>query len=323
MTDIYSCWYNPLSIGNNLTLRGDGRAARASGYTIRELGINLDAGLRCPFIPSIILVTHGHCDHCNELPVNMIGTKPNIPILIPVGTKEKFVTYVRTLFQLTTNSIPTKSNNLIENSTHTKNNNYIEMKDGDTYTYVYGNREYIIEAFSMDHSVPCIGFGISECRKKLKEEYVGKKLNYNELRKQGIDITELHVIPQLCYLGDTHISFFKNEKVFNYPTIITECSFLYDGEEELANKKKHVHWNDLKPYTMKHPNVNFVLTHFSTRYSIEDIRSFFIKQKCSNVIPYRCEEIKKKPENSWLYNLIFIPYSWLYTLIFINSKKLK
>lgn len=50
-----------------------------------------------------------------------------------------------------------------------------------------------------------------------------------------------------------------------------------------AKSKKHMHWNNLKPYIVAHPDITFVLGHFSTRYKPSEIRTFFDSQNLPNI----------------------------------------
>ena len=45
-----------------------------------------------------------------------------------------------------------------------------------------------------------------------------------------------------------------------------------DGEEEIASKKNHIYWTHLKPYVLQHPEITFILFHFSLKYKDEEIK---------------------------------------------------
>ena len=65
----------------------------------------------------------------------------------------------------------------------------------------------------------------------------GKEIK--KLKDSGEDITYVVSIPLFCYIGDTTETVFKNENIFNYPTIITECTFIYPEHMEEADENKH------------------------------------------------------------------------------------
>jgi ribonuclease Z len=295
MTQLYDCWDDTLQITQTMTLKGDGRAARASGYYVKELEMCLDAGLRCRFSPKIILITHGHTDHCSEIPLILTGIDTSVPILIPKGTLKDFEIYVNTLMKLSGSKSSIKRN-------------FIEVEGGSVFNYKYGNTKYKIKVYDMDHSVSCVGYGIVEEKKKLDEQYVGQDIG--ALARSGVQVNKIVESPILLYLGDTHISFFdKYTDIFDYKVMITECSFLMSDEIDMANDKMHVHWEKLEPYIRDHPNVKFILTHFSMRYKIDEIIEFFSSKVYSNMIPYKCQnkgEVERQTWKEWAFSWMHV-----------------
>ena len=65
--------------------------------------------------------------------------------------------------------------------------------------------------------------------------------------------------------------------------IFIECTFLFDDDFELASQKKHIHWKELKPHILAHPDTLFMLFHFSQRYDDEELAAFFEKEAVDNV----------------------------------------
>ena len=144
----------------------------------------------------------------------------------------------------------------------------------------------VIECF---HTVPSVGYLFYEKRNKLKEEY--KNLNGTELaalKKQNVQVVEQVLIPLFAFLGDTvPIVFEKYPQLFEFPFVITECTFLY-GEQ--ADDKGHTCWNGLQPFIEAHPECTFVLVHWSCSHKNEEIRDFFKKRALPNAIPFGVEE---------------------------------
>ena len=67
--------------------------------------------------------------------------------------------------------------------------------------YIKKNK-FNLEIFQCFHQVPCVGYGVSEVRKKLKEEYTklsGREIG--ELRKKGVEVNYECNAKFLCYLG--------------------------------------------------------------------------------------------------------------------------
>jgi ribonuclease Z len=66
-----------------------------------------------------------------------------------------------------------------------------------------------------------------------------------KLRREGHELNEIYYHPLFVYMGDTHIDVFKkNPFIFNYPTIIVECTFLGDDPElkQRAERDGHIIW---------------------------------------------------------------------------------
>jgi hypothetical protein len=135
----------------------------------------------------------------------------------------------------------------------------------------------LVETVSADHTIPTVVYGFSCIRDKLDPKYSGlsgKELG--ALRKEGICITSELIEKKFCYVLDTSIKILSDSPfLLEYPIIIIECTFLFDEELPLANLKKHIHWQELKPYIISNPKSLFILTHFSMRYKDIEIDSFF------------------------------------------------
>ena len=130
------------------------------------------------------------------------------------------------------------------------------------------NHDWKIDIIRCHHSVPTDGFGFSELRKKLKDEYKGmEKEDIIRLKREGVELTELVEYPQFCYLGDTTHKVLENDILLKFPVIMIECTFLEYEYIREAKKKKHINWYNLEPYIREHPEIQFILYHFSARYN--------------------------------------------------------
>ena len=104
------------------------------------------------------------------------------------------------------------------------------------------------------------------------------------MKLSGIEITNTIEVPQFCYMGDTDERIFTNPIIQKYPTIIVECTFLYDEHLKNAQKDKHMHWSKLKPFIEIYTDITFILIHFSSRYSDDEINDFFKDKKLENML---------------------------------------
>lgn len=158
--------------------------------------------------------------------------------------------------------------------------------------------QYRVDIFKCYHSVPCIGYGFSECRKKLKTQYKDYKgSELGKLRKQGVEISQDVLIKLFVYLGDTSIDVFDQSMILSYPYVIVECTFLFDGDgiEDRCKRDGHIVWKQLQPIIIENPHTIFILIHFSLRYSQQQIIDFFEKEKrqkminLQNVVVFACK----------------------------------
>jgi ribonuclease Z len=266
-------WDYEYKLNNGLTLKGHSRSGERTCFFIPELSTYLDAGLQGTSPPHLILLTHGHCDHSHALPMMNINNN-NSTILYVLNKTAKYTDdYITSLHQLNKGGQYYGQSGL-----ETRPVEYNQQ-----YPVTIKKRNYQIETFKCYHSVPCVGYGITEIRQKLKEEYselTGKEIG--KLRREGIEINCNKQYPLIAYIGDTTIKVLEdinNKNVFNYPYIIIESTFILPDQIDLAIKNKHIHWQQLIPYVVNHPEITFILIHFSPRYRDQEIIDFFENEK--------------------------------------------
>ncbi len=267
----------PLPNTSNLTLRGYSRGGERTGFFISELKTFIDGGVRSNLIGDRILVTHCHSDHCMALPMLMTGMPKGhkVDIIVPQENEKGFEEYLKSAYYLFRNKFGDFDQRAIVRGWSPN----MELKISK------GNSIFIMKSYKLDHSVPTLGYGIFEMRKKIKAEHVGKSpKELVELRKQHQIIDEELAFPQVVFVFDSSIKvFFENPELLTFPNIVVECTFLKPEDQELAEESKHIHWDHLKSFVESNPNVLFILTHFSMRYTMAEIYSFFHVCPFSNV----------------------------------------
>jgi ribonuclease Z len=265
-------WNDILTIKKyNLTIKGHSRGSEKTGFYIPQLKLFFDAGVQSYFEPEYIFITHGHTDHSFALPMLLTGIKTNPSIYVPTEFQILFRNFVNATYQLSEGKTDVMSEYPIIG---VKENDIIKLKNN-----------YSIKVYDLEHCMICRGYGLSVSKQKLKYEY--SKLSKDEiieLKKKKMEISENVNEKILVYLTDTKPVFYKYPELFEYPYIITECTFMKDNEIEVAKKAGHTHWIDLKPIIETHPSITFVIIHMSMRYSREEIDIFFNEQKLSNII---------------------------------------
>jgi len=239
-----------------------------------------DAGVRTHQTPNHILITHCHCDHSFELPTILAGDWKNpTNIYTPVDPKI-IINFIHSSFTLMNNGKKKSPPFTVH-----------QVKPGDTFHFTEGKKNFEVEVFQCYHTVDTVGYGISEIRNKLKEEFMGKEgRELAALKKEGIDICYPEKVSNITYLCDTSIDVFNNSKIFDYTHIMVECTILFEDQKESAYKNGHIYWGDLLPIVKSHPENQFILIHFSTRYSDDEIVSFFESEmkthSIDNVFPW-------------------------------------
>ncbi|CAF3296966.1 unnamed protein product [Rotaria socialis] len=276
-------WKFPISIGS-YTLIGRSRAADATSLFIPELDMLLDCGcLVTGSLPLYIFITHAHADHCLDITRLLNKSRPP-QVYLPVSAVQPMKDFIEKCQILR----PAGRNNSDPNQM-ISNCELICVQHEDLLSF---RKRMKVRVFEMDHSVPCCGYGFYENRNKLKKEY--EHLRSNEIANmrranKDLEVCEERLVPLFAFMGDTTAIIFEryHRELFQFPLIIVECSFI-DNERhaERACDVKHVIWDDLQPFVLQHPEIIFVLIHFSHQYRSKEIRDFFRNLNLPNVVPF-------------------------------------
>lgn len=98
-------------------------------------------------------------------------------------------------------------------------------------------------------------------------------MRLSQFIRDGIDIYDYIKVPIFAYTGDTTIDGLLRNKMFlRAEVLVTECTYLNDVTETIANRHGHIHVNELRRIQDKISGT-LVLCHFSPRYDIEYIKS--------------------------------------------------
>jgi ribonuclease Z len=271
------------------TIKGFSVAALRTNFFIKELNIMLDAGLSSPYCPEHIFITHGHADHTANLPFHLYNKKENVKIQVysPKEIVQPIKEYIESAYILSSDVDFLNLGIKREELYLYKYYEGVGVSPKQIINFTIKNKKFEVEVINCHHSVPCVGYGFSEKRQKLKDEFKtlqGKEIG--ELRKKGIDIYYEADFPFLLFLGDTSKEIFLNESLNKYPVIMIECTFIADEDYDQAEKTLHIHWKDLEIYIQSHPNQIFILYHFSQRYKKKELVEFFSKKDYKNIVTW-------------------------------------
>ena len=266
--------------GDNNFLVGYSWAALRTNFVVSRLVF--DAGLSYPGSSDYIFLTHGHSDHSASLYFHTLGQiaeGKKRTIFLPEEIKPQIDALLRITFEVSNPGIPWDAESARFQTVGVRT--YTEEGERTFFDIEHNGKPHRAFVYENDHSVPCRSFGFKELQKKLKPEYesfvkAGRGKELGELRKGGVVIENITWVPRFCYIGDTTERVFElNPEIFEYKSIIIECTFLLDEDLEQAALTKHCHWRTLRPIIEEHPETTFVLYHFSMRYKPEQIAEFF------------------------------------------------
>jgi ribonuclease Z len=124
------------------------------------------------------------------------------------------------------------------------------------------------------HRVPTVGYLFSEIKRKLKDEFLGLPgEEIAAMRSKGVEVTRREETPLLAYPGDCGPAIFEAApELFQARVLLIECSFLSPEDRDRARDYEHLHLQDFLERAALFQNEVIVLTHFSQRNRVAEIR---------------------------------------------------
>jgi ribonuclease Z len=124
------------------------------------------------------------------------------------------------------------------------------------------------------HRVPTVGYLFSEIKRKLRDEFLGLPgEEIAAMRSKGVEVTRREETPLLAYPGDCGPAIFEAAPVlFQARVLLIECSFLKPEDRDRARDYEHLHLQDFLERAALFQNEVIVLTHFSQRDRVAEIR---------------------------------------------------
>jgi ribonuclease Z len=245
------------------TVEGYSRAAVQSCWRVPELKVLFDLGIQpWDFMGTpTALVTHAHLDHLAALPVyvsrrRMMKMDPPT-IYMPESAVAASEKLLKVFAQLDRGSMPCE---------------IVGLREGDEIDL---SRELVVSVLPTRHTIPSLGFLISERRHKLKPEFhhlSGPEIR--ELKLRGVAITDEIRVPLIGYTGDTSPpGLDNNPEFFTARILITEMTFVApEHRKDKIHKHGHMHLDDFVERRDRFENEVIIAAHFSTRYSDPQIR---------------------------------------------------
>jgi len=209
---------------------------------------------------STVCVSHGHLDHMAGLAHfasrRRLAALPSARVFVPAETSAHVAQWVDACEKL--EGIPYGLD-------------VVAVSPGDRIPL---RNDLALTVLPGRHRVPTVGFLFSEVRQKLLDELAGKDgAEIAALRASGAAVTRREEIPLLAYPGDCGEEIFDAcPELFRARVLLLECSFLLPEDRERAREYAHIHLDDILARADRFENEAVVLTHFSQRYSPDEIR---------------------------------------------------
>ncbi|XP_066329856.1 nuclear ribonuclease Z-like isoform X2 [Miscanthus floridulus] len=199
-----------------------------------SLNLVFDIGRCPPFAVSqdFLFVSHAHMDHIGGLPMYVAtrGRKRMRPptVFVPACLAD----LVRRLFDV---------HRAMDQSD--LDHKLVPLEVEEEYQLT---KDLRVRAFRTYHVVPSQGYVIYKVKQKLKDQYAGlpgKELS--NLRKSGVEITNVESTPEIAFSGDTMSDFIldpDNADVLKAKILVVESTFIDDSKSiEDAREKGHIH----------------------------------------------------------------------------------
>ncbi|HYR28368.1 MAG TPA: MBL fold metallo-hydrolase [Thermoanaerobaculia bacterium] len=247
---------------DHFLLEGRSRAGHETVFRIKDLGVALDIG-RCPdyVVPMPqVFVTHMHLDHAAGVPFyagqRHLQKLDGGTVYVPSEAAEDVRELLRIQEKLTGADFE------------------IEIRGVANGEEIRFGRTHLVRGHTAPHRVAARGYEFIERRHRLRDEFAGaSQEELTQLRRERVAVDEEYRWPILFYTGDTDRGLLERcEALFKAEVLMIECSFLADGHQDRAARYRHIHIDDIADFAERFENRLIVLTHFSRRYSREQIR---------------------------------------------------
>lgn len=134
---------------------------------------------------------------------------------------------------------------------------------------------HVVTPFRSPHRTICQGYTVSRVTRKLLPGLAGA--SQEEIRARvarGEAVSEVRETPEVVFSGDAMIEIVDREPaVRRARLLILECTFLDDRVPvHRARGSGHIHLDELVARADVFENEAILLTHFSARYTVEEIR---------------------------------------------------
>lgn len=240
-----------------------------TAISMPELSLSFDVAQGYPYLLNLkhFFISHGHLDHAAGIPY-IISQKA-------MNSQDPAKFYMPTSLVEPMDQIM-KIWEKIEG--HEYRYDFVGVRPDDEF---FLNPQTFVKAFPTTHRIESFGYTLFEVHKKLKSEYLG--LTQNEiinLRRQDIEVNEVHHNPIVTFTGDTQIEFLDSrEWVRKSKILFLEATYL-DERKTVAQARQwgHTHLDEIIPRLKDIESEQIVLIHASSRYSDKEALTILKKR---------------------------------------------
>lgn len=136
-----------------------------------------------------------------------------------------------------------------------------------------------VSVFRSYHRVPTQGYVVKRVKRRLRTDlqaFTGAEIR--RLAQAGEQVNQWEIYPEVAFSGDSTIDIVdREEDVRNAKLLILECTYIStEGKGSIsveeARYRGHIHMDEIAARAHLFKNERILLTHFSPRYSHEEIR---------------------------------------------------
>ena len=264
---------------SRFTIEGSSRAGRETWFRIKELDVALDIG-RCPEplirVPQILL-SHAHLDHAAGIP--FYGNQRRLlrlgegTIYVPAENAEQYRQLMRLHEEIEETEYPLT---------------FVGLAEGDEIKL---KRDLFVRVHRSSHRVPTNAYELLSCAAGVPVPVS----NSDDYERAGEDTSSISRFrggtrgtgkSVLYYTGDTDRKTLDQvEAIYRAEVLIIECSFTGKGDEERAERYRHIHSSDIFDRADQFENEIIVLSHFSLRNSPAEIHNLISRRAPEKLRP--------------------------------------
>ncbi len=229
-----------------------------TAIAIPELSLSFDVSQGYPFLLNLkqFFISHGHLDHAAGIPYiisqkAMTSQEPG-KFYMPGSLVEPMDRIMKTWSEI---------------EGHNYSYHFIPVKADDEIPL---NAQTFVKVFPTTHRIESFGYTVFEIHKKLKAEYAGLDQEaIIQLRRQNLEVNEIHHVPVISFTGDTQIEFLDSRPWIRQSKILfLEATYLDEKKTiEHARNWGHTHIDEIIPRLDDIESEQIVIIHASSRYS--------------------------------------------------------